>query len=113
MSSSSTYTNTKPQLPTREYIESRGAIYISLHSLPICSVEMASEPGYTVFIRLPFPRGDFVDPPPVSHQSAAEAIQPIAGFTNDMLYGLTVGNSGEMEYLQRRGAVEYYLSRKS
>ncbi len=33
-----------------------------------------SEPHYTVFIRLPFARGDFVDPPPVSlknlpHQS--------------------------------------------
>lgn len=27
---------------------------------------MESEPTYTVFIRLPFPRGDFVDPPPVS-----------------------------------------------
>ena len=27
---------------------------------------MESETTYTVFIRLPFPRGDFVDPPPVS-----------------------------------------------
>ena len=26
----------------------------------------SSDPHYTVFIRLPFPRGDFVDPPPVS-----------------------------------------------
>lgn len=26
----------------------------------------SSEPTYTVFIRLPFPRGDFVDPPPVN-----------------------------------------------
>jgi hypothetical protein len=26
-----------------------------------------AEPSYTVFIRLPFERGDFVDPPPVSH----------------------------------------------
>jgi hypothetical protein len=26
----------------------------------------SSEPSYTVFIRLPFPRGDFVDPPSVS-----------------------------------------------
>ena len=25
----------------------------------------SSDPHYTVFIRLPFPRGDFVDPPPV------------------------------------------------
>lgn len=74
---------------------------------------MTSEPGFTVFIRLPFPRGDFVDPPPVSHQNAAEAIQPIAGFTNDMLYVLTERNSGEMECLQRRGVVEYYLSCKS
>ena len=23
-------------------------------------------PSFTVFVRLPFPRGDFVDPPPVS-----------------------------------------------
>lgn len=23
---------------------------------------------FTVFIRLPFPRGDFIDPPPVCHQ---------------------------------------------
>ena len=23
-------------------------------------------PHFTVFVRLPFPRGDFVDPPPVS-----------------------------------------------
>jgi hypothetical protein len=29
-----------------------------------------SEPSYTVFIRLPFPRGDFVDPPAVSKSSA-------------------------------------------
>ena len=29
-----------------------------------------SEPHYTVFIRLPFARGDFVDPPPVSRDSA-------------------------------------------
>lgn len=27
---------------------------------------MDGEPSYTVYIRLPFPRGDFVDPPPVS-----------------------------------------------
>jgi hypothetical protein len=27
----------------------------------------SSEPSYTVFIRLPFPRRDFVDPPSVSH----------------------------------------------
>ncbi|KXJ93832.1 hypothetical protein Micbo1qcDRAFT_39397 [Microdochium bolleyi] len=26
----------------------------------------SSDPAYTVFIRLPFPRGDFVDPPPVN-----------------------------------------------
>jgi hypothetical protein len=25
--------------------------------------------SYTVFIRLPFPRGDFVDPPAVCHRS--------------------------------------------
>lgn len=25
-------------------------------------------PNFTVFVRLPFPRGDFVDPPPVSRQ---------------------------------------------
>jgi hypothetical protein len=25
-----------------------------------------SDTNFTVFIRLPFPRGDFVDPPPVS-----------------------------------------------
>lgn len=28
--------------------------------------DLASDPKFTVFIRLPFPRGDFVDPPPVS-----------------------------------------------
>ena len=27
---------------------------------------MAADPKYTVFIRVPIPRGDFVDPPPVS-----------------------------------------------
>ena len=27
------------------------------------------EPPYTVFIRLPFARGDFVDPPPVSQMT--------------------------------------------
>ena len=26
---------------------------------------MSSDAHYTVLIRLPFPRGDFVDPPPV------------------------------------------------
>lgn len=29
------------------------------------------EPSYTVFIRLPFPRGDFVDPPPVRKYPSA------------------------------------------
>ncbi|EHA46208.1 hypothetical protein MGG_02790 [Pyricularia oryzae 70-15] len=33
---------------------------------------MESEPTYTVFIRLPFPRGDFVDPPPVNWDSAKD-----------------------------------------
>ena len=28
-----------------------------------------SEIHYTVFVRVPFPRGDFVDPPPVSFES--------------------------------------------
>jgi hypothetical protein len=34
---------------------------------------MEVEPTYTVFVRLPFPRGDFVDPPQVRafHYSAA------------------------------------------
>ncbi|KAK6839731.1 hypothetical protein PG987_005597 [Apiospora arundinis] len=31
-----------------------------------------SEPTYTVFIRLPFPRGDFVDPPPVNWDSSKD-----------------------------------------
>ncbi|KAI0487602.1 hypothetical protein F4859DRAFT_465612 [Xylaria cf. heliscus] len=30
------------------------------------------EPTYTVFIRLPFPRGDFVDPPPVNWESSKD-----------------------------------------
>lgn len=34
--------------------------------------------NFTVFIRLPFPRGDFVDPPPVSvldtHAASAERL---------------------------------------
>jgi len=30
-----------------------------------------SDPSYTVFIRLPFPRGDFVDPPSVSNPPAS------------------------------------------
>ncbi|KAK8071010.1 hypothetical protein PG997_011213 [Apiospora hydei] len=30
------------------------------------------EPTYTVFIRLPFPRGDFVDPPPVNWDSSKD-----------------------------------------
>ncbi|KAK6952069.1 hypothetical protein Daesc_006598 [Daldinia eschscholtzii] len=30
------------------------------------------EPTYTVFIRLPFPRGDFVDPPPVNWDSTKD-----------------------------------------
>ncbi|KAI0534057.1 hypothetical protein GGR58DRAFT_484213 [Xylaria digitata] len=32
----------------------------------------ASEPTYTVFIRLPFPRRDFVDPPPVNWESSKD-----------------------------------------
>lgn len=33
---------------------------------------MDSEPTYTVFIRLPFPRGDFIDPPPVNWDAAKD-----------------------------------------
>jgi hypothetical protein len=33
---------------------------------------------YTVFVRLPFPRGDFIDPPPVSH------FEPFNGIDIDM-----------------------------
>ncbi|KAI4173268.1 MAG: hypothetical protein LQ348_006609 [Seirophora lacunosa] len=33
---------------------------------------MAQEPHFTVFIRCPFPRGDFVDPPPVKWDSAKD-----------------------------------------
>lgn len=36
------------------------------NSLHRVSAVMDGEPSYTVYIRLPFPRGDFVDPPPVS-----------------------------------------------
>ncbi|KAI0428232.1 hypothetical protein F5Y09DRAFT_343903 [Xylaria sp. FL1042] len=32
----------------------------------------AAEPTYTVFIRLPFPRGDFVDPPPVNWEPSKD-----------------------------------------
>ncbi|KAM6533208.1 Autophagy protein 29 [Fusarium falciforme] len=28
-----------------------------------------AEPTYTVFVRVPMPRGDFVDPPPVNWDS--------------------------------------------
>ncbi|KAI1810002.1 hypothetical protein GGS20DRAFT_234159 [Poronia punctata] len=31
-----------------------------------------AEPTYTVFIRLPFPRGDFIDPPPVNWDSSKD-----------------------------------------
>lgn len=40
--------------------------------VPFChtvSRNMEAEPTYTVFVRLPFPRGDFVDPPAVSASS--------------------------------------------
>ncbi|KAJ8067889.1 hypothetical protein OCU04_003476 [Sclerotinia nivalis] len=30
------------------------------------------DPSYTVFIRLPFPRGDFVDPPDVEWDAAKD-----------------------------------------
>ncbi|KAI1420824.1 hypothetical protein F5Y12DRAFT_787946 [Xylaria sp. FL1777] len=33
---------------------------------------LAAEPTYTVFIRLPFPRGDFVDPPPVNWEPSKD-----------------------------------------
>ncbi|KAI0201709.1 hypothetical protein F4808DRAFT_423537 [Astrocystis sublimbata] len=33
---------------------------------------LAPEPTYTVFVRLPFPRGDFVDPPPVNWESSKD-----------------------------------------
>lgn len=33
---------------------------------------MAQEPHFTVFIRCPFPRGDFVDPPPVNWDSTKD-----------------------------------------
>ena len=41
------------------------------------------EPTYTVFVRVPIPRGDFVDPPPVSSCSirtcAGSAIAGLEG----------------------------------
>ncbi|KAI3329635.1 hypothetical protein F4824DRAFT_505949 [Ustulina deusta] len=33
---------------------------------------LAPDPTYTVFIRLPFPRGDFVDPPPVNWEPSKD-----------------------------------------
>ncbi|GBF66576.1 autophagy-related protein [Trichophyton mentagrophytes] len=36
--------------------------------------DLASDPKFTVFIRLPFPRGDFVDPPPVNWDAANDRI---------------------------------------
>ena len=33
------------------------------------SLNQSGDTKFTVFIRLPFPRGDFVDPPPVSAAS--------------------------------------------
>lgn len=33
-----------------------------------------AEPTYTVFVRLPIPRGDFIDPPPVRAGSRRSAI---------------------------------------
>lgn len=41
-------------------------IFLLAGSLHKVSAVMDGEPSYTVYIRLPFPRGDFVDPPPVS-----------------------------------------------
>ncbi len=55
--------------------------------------------NFTVFIRLPFPRGDFVDPPPVSvpdtHAASAERLVLIL--------------SGGMERGQRQGAMGHPL----
>lgn len=36
------------------------------------SLLMALEPHFTVFIRCPFPRGDFIDPPPVKWDSTKD-----------------------------------------
>ncbi|KAL8998519.1 MAG: hypothetical protein Q9169_002462 [Polycauliona sp. 2 TL-2023] len=35
---------------------------------------MAQDPQFTVFVRLPFPRGDFVDPPPVRWDASKDQI---------------------------------------
>ncbi|RYO79932.1 hypothetical protein DL766_007426 [Monosporascus sp. MC13-8B] len=38
----------------------------------MASSHSPSDPTYTVYIRLPFPRGDFVDPPPVNWDSSKD-----------------------------------------
>jgi hypothetical protein len=41
------------------------------HDICIMAASEAPDASYTVFIRLPFPRGDFVDPPAVGRSSIA------------------------------------------
>lgn len=72
---------------------------------------MDSEPAYTVFIRLPFPRGDFVDPPPVSAAKAVKLIVTVTLINNSVIFcGLTLVMLGTVVCLQGRGLVEYHLS---
>ncbi|KAI9754522.1 MAG: Autophagy protein 29 [Lichina confinis] len=39
---------------------------------PLSSGEQTERPRFTVFVRLPFPRGEFQDPPPVSWDAGKE-----------------------------------------
>lgn len=55
--------------------------------------------NFTVFIRLPFPRGDFVDPPPVS----------IPGTHAAPVDCLVLIPSGGMEHSQRQGTMGHPL----
>jgi hypothetical protein len=52
-------------IPVRNLIAT-WIIEVLRHSPNMTPLASESDVHYTVFVRLPFPRGDFIDPPPVS-----------------------------------------------
>jgi len=58
------------------------------------------EPAYTIFVRVPIPRGDFVDPPPVSSPSPPrrDGARPFvaAGLITGLRLRRSTGTPGRM-----------------
>jgi hypothetical protein len=61
---------------------------------------------FDVFVRVPIPRGDFVDPPPVSLGLVELSFEAAAPFYSTWFVGLTSLHSGQLGPQQGRSFME-------